>query len=84
MRSFGKSGTVAALVGWGEEVASGGEVTAALAAGRSRRERRAWRGGRMSNVEGGGRGGWEVVGVIPIPIPPGVGAAEGMVWICRQ
>lgn len=77
MRSLGKSGTVAALVGWGEEVASGEEVAGALAAGRSRRESRAWRGGRMSNVEGGGRGGWEVVGVIP----PGVGAAEGMVWI---
>jgi len=29
----------------------------------SRRERRAWRGGRMSKVWGGGRGGWVVVGV---------------------
>jgi hypothetical protein len=29
----------------------------------SRRDRRAWRGGRMSKVWGGGRGGWVVVGV---------------------
>lgn len=76
VRSFGKSG-VAALVGRGDEVASGEEVAGAPAAGRSRRESRVWRGGRISNVEGEGRGGWEAVGVIPIP--PGVGAAEGMV-----
>lgn len=29
--------------------------------GRSRRLRTAWRGGRMSNVEGGGRGGRRIV-----------------------
>lgn len=75
VRSFGESGVVAALMACGEEDARGEEVAGALATGRSRRERMAWRGGRMSNVEGGGRGGWRVVGVIP----PGVGAAEGMV-----
>lgn len=75
VRSLGERGAVAALMGCGEEVARGEEVAGALAAGSSRRESRAWRGGRMSNVEGGGRGGLGGVGVMP----PGVGAAEGMV-----
>lgn len=60
MRSLGESGAVAALMRCGE-----GE--AAVGAGSSKRESRAWRGGRMSNVEGEGRA-----------IPPGVGAAEGI------
>lgn len=79
VRSLGESGVVAALMGCGEEVGRGEAVVGALAAGRSRRESRAWRGGRMSNVEGEGRGGWEVVGVMP----PEVGAAEGILWICQ-
>lgn len=39
----------------GEEVMGGEKVVLDCEAGRSRRERREWRGGRMSKVEGGGR-----------------------------
>lgn len=83
MRSLGDSGAVAAaLMRCGEEVARGEDAAGALLGpGRSRRESRAWRGGRMSNVEGEGRGGgWGLFGVIP----PGLGAAEGMMWIYVQ
>lgn len=75
VRSFGDSGAVATLMVCGEEIARGEEAVGWLAAGRSRRESMAWRGGRMSNVEGVGRARLgDVWG-----IPAGFGSAEGMV-----
>lgn len=58
-RSLGERGVVVLLVVlllvfWG---VGAGEVMSPLVWGRRRRERMAWKGGRMSKIWGGGRGG---------------------------
>lgn len=67
-----------AFEGCGEDVIGVANECGAAVGGSKRRDRRAWSGGRMSNVEGGGNGGGVVVVVVA-----GMGeVAEGILNGC--